>query len=98
GCSAGPLDPKKRKRPQIKQSIYSALNTLKTHSHSHPHSHTLADMRRQPHSPEPASLPLGEYTFYPTDADSAANDDLRVNHVSRTTFPSLIISHRPHSD
>jgi hypothetical protein len=48
--------------------------------------------------PEPASLPLGEYTFYPADADSTANDDLRVNRVSTTTFPSLIIPHRPYAD
>ena len=52
--------------------------------------HTLADARRHHHPPpfpEP-SLPFGEYTFYPTNAnaDSSANNDLAPR---RPSLPNI---------
>ena len=43
------------RRFHVKQSIGNALNMLKAHSNSDPHLHTLADLGRQPPSPEQLS-------------------------------------------
>ena len=85
----GALDTLSRKRLHVKQSIYHALNTLKSHSHSDPHSNTLAASKRQPSPPEPTS-PFGEYTFYSTKPDNETTPNDIAIRIRKLTWSSSI--------